>query len=44
MPTPFAQQLAAVTQAQFDLFHEQHEHDPALFKAIKKAIPFARRK
>ena len=36
MPTPFAQKLADVTQAQFDLFHGQHEGDPALFKAIKK--------
>jgi len=36
MPTPFAKQLAAVAQAQFDLFHRMNESDPELFKAIKK--------
>ena len=36
MPTPFVQQLAEITEEQFDLFHEQHESDPPLFKAIKK--------
>ncbi len=36
MPTPFAKQLADITQAQFDRFHRLHEGDPPLFKAIKK--------
>lgn len=36
MPTPFAKQLADITQAQFDRFHRQHEGDPELFNAIKK--------
>lgn len=36
MPTPFAIKLAEIATAQFDKFHLQHEHDPELFKAIKK--------
>lgn len=36
MPTPFAQELAAITRAQFDRFHQQHEADSELFNAIKK--------
>src|SRR5262245_48301776 len=35
MPTAFVRRLADITQKQFDKFHLQHEHDPALSKAIQ---------